>query len=91
MNQMVCKGKARERERIDVTGKCICHSSTTMSIDNEVKEKKANHIDTSNFIQRKKMNTTKAEAENIEPSAGKELLEKYWQEAKNEIEDINIV
>lgn len=38
-----------------------------------------------------KMNSTKAEAENIEPSAGKELLDKYWTEIKHEIEDINIV
>lgn len=37
------------------------------------------------------MNSSKAEAENIEPSAGKEMLEKYWAEIKNEIEDINIV
>lgn len=37
------------------------------------------------------MDSAKAEAENIAPSAGKELLDKYWQEAKQEIEDINIV
>ena len=37
------------------------------------------------------MTTSKAEAENIEPSAGKELLEKYWQDVKTEIDDINIV
>jgi hypothetical protein len=37
------------------------------------------------------MNSAKAEAENIEPSAGKELLDKYWTEIKHEIEDINIV
>lgn len=37
------------------------------------------------------MNSSKAEAENIEPSAGKEMLEKYWAEVKTEIEDINIV
>lgn len=37
------------------------------------------------------MNSSKAEAENIEPSAGKEMLDKYWAEIKNEIEDINIV
>ena len=37
------------------------------------------------------MNLSKAEAENIEPSAGKEMLEKYWAEAKQEIDDINIV
>jgi hypothetical protein len=37
------------------------------------------------------MNSSKAEAENIEPSAGKEMLEKYWAEIKNEIDDINIV
>lgn len=37
------------------------------------------------------MDAAKAEAENIEPSAGKELLDKYWSEAKTEIDDINIV
>jgi hypothetical protein len=37
------------------------------------------------------MNSSKAEAENIEPSAGKEMLDKYWAEIKNEIDDINIV
>jgi len=37
------------------------------------------------------MDSTKAEAENIEPSAGKELLDKYWTEIKHEIDDINIV
>ena len=37
------------------------------------------------------MDSAKAEAENIEPSAGKELLDKYWAEVKQEIEDINIV
>jgi hypothetical protein len=37
------------------------------------------------------MNSSKAEAENIEPSAGKELLDKYWVDVKNEIDDINIV
>ena len=37
------------------------------------------------------MNSSKAEAENIEPSAGKEMLDKYWAEVKNEIDDINIV
>jgi hypothetical protein len=37
------------------------------------------------------MNSAKAEAENIEPSAGKELLDKYWTEIKHEIDDINIV
>ncbi|UJR15240.1 hypothetical protein I4U23_002195 [Adineta vaga] len=37
------------------------------------------------------MDSTKAEAENIEPSAGKELFDKYWAEIKQEIEDINIV
>ncbi|CAF4722591.1 unnamed protein product, partial [Rotaria sp. Silwood1] len=31
------------------------------------------------------------EAENIEPTAGKEMLDKYWAEVKNEIDDINIV
>ncbi|CAM4769715.1 unnamed protein product [Rotaria magnacalcarata] len=37
------------------------------------------------------MDSTKAEAENIEPSAGKELLDKYWTQVKHEIDDINIV
>jgi hypothetical protein len=37
------------------------------------------------------MNSSKAEAENIEPSAGKEMLDKYWAEVKHEIDDINIV
>ena len=37
------------------------------------------------------MDSTKAEAENIEPSAGKELLDKYWSDIKQEIDDINIV
>lgn len=37
------------------------------------------------------MESTKAEAENIEPSAGKELLDKYWTGIKHEIDDINIV
>lgn len=37
------------------------------------------------------MDSTKAEAENIEPSAGKELLDKYWAQIKHEIDDINIV
>lgn len=37
------------------------------------------------------MNSSKAEAENIEPSAGKEMLDKYWAEVKTEIDDINIV
>lgn len=37
------------------------------------------------------MDSTKAEAENIEPSAGKELLDKYWTDIKQEIDDINIV
>jgi hypothetical protein len=37
------------------------------------------------------MNSSKAEAENIEPSAGKEMLDKYWAEIKHEIDDINIV
>ena len=37
------------------------------------------------------MNSSKAEAENIEPSAGKEMLDKYWAEIKTEIDDINIV
>lgn len=37
------------------------------------------------------MNSSKAEAENIEPSVGKEMLDKYWAEIKHEIDDINIV
>jgi hypothetical protein len=37
------------------------------------------------------MDSTKAEAENIEPSAGKELLDRYWNDIKQEVEDINIV
>lgn len=37
------------------------------------------------------MNSSKAEAENIEPSAGKEMLDRYWAEVKTEIDDINIV
>jgi hypothetical protein len=37
------------------------------------------------------MNSSKAEAENIEPSAGKEMLDKYWAEIKHEIDEINIV
>ena len=37
------------------------------------------------------MESTKAEAENIEPSARKELLDKHWTQVKHEINDLNIV
>ena len=37
------------------------------------------------------MNSTKTEAENIESSPGKELLDKYWSQVNHEIDDINIV
>jgi hypothetical protein len=53
-----------------------------MSTNNKEKE---------NFLIIHQMDSTKAEAENIEPSAGKELLDKYWTEIKQEIDDINIV
>lgn len=37
------------------------------------------------------MNSSKAEVENIEPTVGKEILDKYWNDVKHEIDDINIV
>ncbi|CAF4431030.1 unnamed protein product, partial [Rotaria sp. Silwood2] len=50
-----------------------------------------NDIDENLISDKKKMNSSKAEAENIEPTAGKEMLDKYWAEIKHEIDDINIV
>jgi hypothetical protein len=58
-----------------------------MSTNNKEKENSQQNFSFILFI----MNSAKAEAENIEPSAGKELLDKYWTEIKHEIEDINIV
>ena len=64
-----------------------------MSTNNEVKERKTDIFPSFDIeIERLvTMDSAKAEAENIAPSAGKELLDKFWSDVKQEIDEINIV